>query len=438
MRASHEFFDYLEIDVTQQVANVLQVLFGGANVAVDQSDQLDERFRLVHRDGDLVVRHGHPVRGRRTEKAGAQVGHVRLDGPPRRPEPVVVARRVGGHLDQRPVTRHVRSQGQVRLVLVQQRAHRHPRELVLAHRHPVAAAAVGFFDFVFAVVGGGFNSFHEDRGGTVHGAGGRRGQQPMGATVFDVHEHVPHQGDEHGGHELLLVRHQFRGAEHPFPDGRAVNGRQPFAGRSPVDAHAGRHDPCGRQPVRSDGRYVVEVQTARPKVLLSHSAVLVGEVRPLLHDGRHVLQHVLLEPHLIAPRQTAATAVVAQPPRLADGQVPVQLAGDVVDGPAQPQDAVPPPPPSGHPGQLLARPVGVQVEQPQPPGRRKFRAAAGHEQHALHQRPVTGRQLNSGRRVLAAGQRGSHRPQVVGRVVTARALELVHRARHRTARRDVQ
>ncbi|KAF0753649.1 Uncharacterized protein FWK35_00017077 [Aphis craccivora] len=169
----------------------------------------------------------------------------------------------------------------------------------------------------------------------------------MGATVFDVHEHVAHQGDEHGGHELLLVRDQFRCAEHPFPDGRAVHGRQPFAGRPPVDAHAGRHDPGGRQPVRSGGRHVVEVQRARRKVLLAHSAVLAGQFRPLLHDGRHVLQHVLLEPDLIAPRQIAATAVVAQPPRLADGQVLVQLAADVVDGPAQPPDAVPPSPPSG-------------------------------------------------------------------------------------------
>ncbi|KAF0753654.1 protein FAM151B [Aphis craccivora] len=119
------------------------------------SDELDDRFRLVRSDdgGGLVVHYGRPVRGSRTEEAGAQVDHVRLDGPPRRPEPAVVARRVGGHVDQRPVTRHVRSQGQVRLVLVQQRAHRHPRELVLAHRHPPAAA--GIFDFAVAVVGGG-------------------------------------------------------------------------------------------------------------------------------------------------------------------------------------------------------------------------------------------------------------------------------------------
>lgn len=142
VRAPHEVFHDAEIDAGQERAHVGDVLLRGADVGVDQRDQVDERrvlFRLRlstvatggrgfgrfdDRDDSVIVE--------RAEQAVAQLGDSRPYDVLDAHEPVVVAHRVGRHVQHRPVVL-LRAQVQVLGELGQQAAHGHPRALVLVH-----------------------------------------------------------------------------------------------------------------------------------------------------------------------------------------------------------------------------------------------------------------------------------------------------------------
>jgi len=116
-----------EVDVLQQFLDGLQVLFRGTYVVVDQRDQPDQRVLLAvpgarHHGGDDGVRF-YRLDAKQTV---ANIRDVRLDGPRRPPESVVVQRRIGRDVQHRVEIPRGALQVQVRPKRFQQVADGHP------------------------------------------------------------------------------------------------------------------------------------------------------------------------------------------------------------------------------------------------------------------------------------------------------------------------